>query len=97
VVEAVYCGGRPVLPRAFDYPEVIPAGVHEEVLYGEGELVPALRRALAEPRAWSEDWQRTWVARFDWAAIGGRYDAEIRRCWLAGLERNGRPAGAGRR
>jgi hypothetical protein len=38
-------------------------------------------RALSAPCAWSEDWQRTWVARFDWASLGARYDEEIRRCW----------------
>jgi glycosyltransferase involved in cell wall biosynthesis len=97
IVEAVYCGCRPVLPRRLSYPEVIPAAMHEEVLYREGELVPALARALAEPRAWSEDWQRTWVARFDWASLGERYDEEIRRCWEAGLEGPYRPTGAARR
>jgi glycosyltransferase involved in cell wall biosynthesis len=81
VVEAVYCGCRPVLPRRLSYPEMVPAEVHEEVLYGEGELVIALERALAQPRIWSEDWQRTWVARFDWASVKTRYDHEISRCW----------------
>ena len=97
VVEAVYCGCRPVLPRRLSHPEVIPAAAHEDVLYREGELVPALARALAEPRAWSENWQRTWVARFDWACLGGRYDEEIRRCRQAGLERRDRSTGAARR
>ena len=81
IVEAMYCGCRPVLPRRLSYPELVPSEAHEDVLYGEGELVTALTRALAEPRAWSEDWQRTWVARFDWASLGARYDEEIRRCW----------------
>jgi glycosyltransferase involved in cell wall biosynthesis len=81
VVEAAYCGCRPVLPRRLSYPEIVPPEAHEEVLYGEGELVTALAGALARPRAWSEDWQRTWVARFDWASVGTRYDEEIRRCY----------------
>ncbi len=81
VVEAVYCGCRPVLPARLSYPELIPAEAHEHVLYGEGELVTALCEALTRPRAWSEDWQRTWVARYDWAGLHARYDEEIRRCW----------------
>jgi glycosyltransferase involved in cell wall biosynthesis len=85
VVEAIYCGCRPVLPSRLSYPEIIPAEAHEDVLYGEGELVAALVEALARPRAWSEDWQRTWVARFDWASLSRRYDAEIWRCWEEAL------------
>jgi glycosyltransferase involved in cell wall biosynthesis len=88
VVEAVYCGCRPVLPRRLSYPEIIPKEAHGEVLYDQGELVAALARALAEPRAWSEDWQRTWVGRFDWGALRERHDQEIARC----LESAGRPA-----
>ena len=86
VVEAVYCGCRPVLPARLSYPEIIPAEAHEHVLYGEGELATGLREALALPRAWSEDWQRTWVARYDWAGLHTRYDEEIRRCWTTKRE-----------
>ena len=81
VVEAMYCGCRPVLPRRLSYPELVPAEAHGDVLYGEGELVTALARALAAPRAWPEDRQRAWVSRFDWAHLIDRYDEEIQRCW----------------
>jgi glycosyltransferase involved in cell wall biosynthesis len=80
ILEAVYCGCRPVLPRRLSYPELIPAEAHEDVLYGEGELVDALTRALAAPHAWSEDWQRTWAARFDWGSLKTRYDETINDC-----------------
>lgn len=86
VVEAIYCGCRPVLPDRLSYPEIVPSQVHGRVLYGEGELVAALRNAVAQPKAWSEDWQRTWVAGFDWATLGPRYDEEIRHCWKAAWE-----------
>jgi glycosyltransferase involved in cell wall biosynthesis len=81
VIEAMYCGCRPVLPRRLSYPELVPPEMHAEVLYDEGELVSALGRALAQPRAWSEDWQRAWVARFDWGSLRTRYDEHIRQCW----------------
>ena len=80
-VEAVYCGCRPVLPKRLSYPELIPVEAQGDVLYEEDDLVPALGKALAQPNAWSKDWQRSWVAHFDWGAMRGRYDEEIRRCW----------------
>ncbi|MCE5253761.1 MAG: DUF3524 domain-containing protein [Actinomycetia bacterium] len=94
VVEAVYCGCRPVLPRRLSYPELIPPEAHDEVLYGEGELAAALARALAGPHAWSEEWQRTWVSRFDWGSIRTRYDDEIRRCWENAMRARVPDAGA---
>jgi glycosyltransferase involved in cell wall biosynthesis len=81
VVEAMYCGCRPVLPWRLSYPELIPEEAHDEVLYREGELTAALAQALESPQAWSADWQRTWVARYDWSSLRNRYDEEIRRCW----------------
>jgi glycosyltransferase involved in cell wall biosynthesis len=94
VVEAVYCGCRPVLPRRLSYPEIIPREAHAEVLYEPGELEPALVRALAEPRGWSEDWQRTWVAQFDWGALRSIHDQAIGRCWETARRRG---AGRGQR
>ena len=81
VVEAIYCGCRPVLPARLSYPEIIPGEAHEQVLYEKGELLSKLECALANPQAWSEDWQRTWVARCDWATLVQRYDKEMLRCW----------------
>jgi glycosyltransferase involved in cell wall biosynthesis len=94
VLEAVYCGCRPVLPARLSYPELIPAEAHGEVLYGEGEVVDALARALAEPHAWSEDWQRTWAARFDWGSLKTRYDEIIGDC-AAGSGARGRRSWTG--
>ena len=91
IVEAIYCGCRPVLPRRLSYPELIPKEAHDLALYDEGDLVPALRRALSEGRPWSLDWQRTWVSRFDWGSMVAHYDEEIWRAFEQadpfGLER----------
>ena len=88
VVEALYCGCRPVLPRRLSYPELVPAEVHDRVLYDEGGLVPLLRQAMNAPQPWSPDWQRTWVTPYDWGCMAQRYDREIWSCWEnAGLRR----------
>ena len=58
----------------------------EKCCTGKVSLVDALTRALAAPRAWSEDWQRTWAARFDWGSLKTRYDDII------GSARRGRAA-----
>ena len=97
VVEALYCGCYPVLPRRLSYPEMIPEEVHGEVLYGSDELVDALARAVersatARDRTtgpWSIEWQRTWVARYDWSAMISRYDSTVHECWEAGAGSRG--------
>jgi glycosyltransferase involved in cell wall biosynthesis len=98
VVEALYCGCYPVLPDRLSYREIVPEEVHREVLYPEDGLVPALLRAVERtapagasvlgPPAWSIEWQRTWVSRYDWSAMVSRYDSVVRECWEAG---GGRP------
>ncbi len=87
VVEALYCGCRPVLPRRLSYPELVPAEVHDRVLYDEGGLVPLLREALTAPPPWSRDWQRTWVIPYDWGCMVQRYDREIWSCWETSCSR----------
>jgi glycosyltransferase involved in cell wall biosynthesis len=89
VVEAVYCGCRPVLPRRLSYPEMVPGEAHEQVLYDD-DPVPLLRRALAGEGEWSKDWQRTWVAPYDWGNMARRYDRAIWECWEQGGARRRR-------
>ncbi|MHB0981206.1 MAG: tRNA-queuosine alpha-mannosyltransferase domain-containing protein [Thermoleophilia bacterium] len=90
VVEALYCGCRPVLPHRLSYPEIVPRAAHEWALYQEGGLVSALERAVREvddshhESAGRTEWQRTWVGKYDWSAMGSRYDAVIEECWEAG-------------
>lgn len=90
VVEALYCGCRPVLPDRLSYPEIVPRAAHEWALYGEGELVSALERAVGEvggsdhESAGRTEWQRTWVGKYDWSAMASRYDDVIVECWERG-------------
>jgi glycosyltransferase involved in cell wall biosynthesis len=77
VVEAIYCGCFPVLPRHLSYPELVPRPYHEACLYEDFEgLLARLRWALAHPhqaRVLAAE-LRPAVARFDWAHMGPRYD-----------------------
>ncbi|MGQ9489360.1 MAG: tRNA-queuosine alpha-mannosyltransferase domain-containing protein [Anaerolineae bacterium] len=73
VVEAIYCGARPVLPDRLSYPELLPAEVHAACLYRDFDgLLAQLRAALVEPRGMPA--LRDHVARFDWAIQAPIYD-----------------------
>jgi glycosyltransferase involved in cell wall biosynthesis len=78
VVEAIYCGCFPVLPRRLSYPDILPAASHDACLYDDLEgLLERLRWALTRP----EDARRAArrlrvaVAPYDWSAVAPRYDA----------------------
>ncbi|MHB9150256.1 MAG: tRNA-queuosine alpha-mannosyltransferase domain-containing protein [Thermoleophilia bacterium] len=92
VVEALYCGCRPVLPDRLSYPEIVPREAHREALYSQDGLVEALARAVEQATngrsdtgaaPWSIEWQRTWVSRYDWSAMVSRYDSAVHECWEA--------------
>jgi len=77
VVEAIYCGCWPVLPRRLNYPALIPAAWQDQVLYpDDADLIPCLRARLADPRPAPPD-LRAHVASFDWQAMAPRYDTEF--------------------
>jgi glycosyltransferase involved in cell wall biosynthesis len=77
IVEAIYCGCFPVLPRCLTYPELVPEPYHETCLYQDFEgLLTRLRWALThtdEARALAAE-LRPAVARFDWAEMAPCYD-----------------------
>jgi glycosyltransferase involved in cell wall biosynthesis len=78
VVEAIYGGCFPVLPRRLVYPELLPASAHDRCLYADVDgLVARLRWALTHrARAGVLAAElRPSVARFDWGRMAPRYDA----------------------
>jgi glycosyltransferase involved in cell wall biosynthesis len=80
VVEAVYAGCFPVLPRRLSYPEILPDEVHDRCLYEEyAGLMSTLRWALGNRLAARElaAALRPAMARFDWASLIRRYDDAV--------------------
>jgi len=78
IVEAVYCGCFPVLPRRLAYPEIVPQAYHAACLYDDFEgLLARLRWALTNldrARKGASELREA-VARYDWVEVGPRYDA----------------------
>jgi glycosyltransferase involved in cell wall biosynthesis len=74
IVEAIYCGCLPILPRRLSYPELIPVEWHGRCLYDDIDgLIASLRAAVVDPTA--PQALRASVARFDWQALAPVYDA----------------------
>jgi glycosyltransferase involved in cell wall biosynthesis len=84
VVEAIYCGCLPLLPRRLSYPELIPAKWHASCLYdGFEDLVGRLCRVLEE-RASAPPTLRQAASRFDWGNVAPVYDALLEEVAQAG-------------
>ena len=76
VVEAIYCGCLPVLPKRLNYPELIPPELHGRCLYDDfAGLLAKLRSAIADPAAPPS--LRPAVARFDWSVQAPSYDLRL--------------------
>lgn len=73
IIEAIYCGCLPILPRRLSYPELIPAEWHALCLYDDfAGLLERLRAAIAAPQPPAG--LREAAARFDWSALIEQYD-----------------------
>jgi len=74
VIEAIYCGAVPLLPRRLAYPEHLPAAQQGQFLYDDfTSLLERLRALLRHPGHCTET-LRAHVARYDWGTLIGRYD-----------------------
>jgi glycosyltransferase involved in cell wall biosynthesis len=83
VVEAIYCGCAPLLPRRLNYPDLLPPEHHAACLYDhDADLADALAGALARVRSEPRAVWRAVAAPYDWATMAPSYDA-----LLAGLVR----------
>ncbi len=75
VVEALYCGCAPVLPRRLNYPDLLPASLHPTCLYTDHNALVDLLLTHCRPGPRPE--RATWraiAAPYDWRYQAPRYD-----------------------
>jgi glycosyltransferase involved in cell wall biosynthesis len=75
VVEAMYCGVRPLLPRRLAYPGHVPTAFQSEVFYTDEADFRVRLRALLQSRPFPHLNTQEWVSGYDWVQIIPRYDA----------------------
>jgi len=76
VVEAAFAGAHPLLPSRLSYPEVLPAALHENCLYGnESDLEAMLEKLLnSDENRIHPDRLRSLFSGFGWEARAGDFD-----------------------
>ncbi len=80
VVEAIYCGCFPLLPRRLSYPELIPSEYHDLCFYRDfDDLVDRLASALQNIDRIRQTRLRHAVAHFDWHDLAPIYDERLER------------------
>jgi len=80
VIEAMYCGCVPILPRRLSYPEILPPEHHAVCLYdGQTALVEKLSAAIRDLPALKARDFRSIAVPYDWKNLAPRYDAALER------------------
>ncbi len=78
VVQAIYCGCHPLLPKRLAYPEHLPKGEHADFFYTDfADFVARLRCLLLNVEEGSLRSARSAVARYDWRVVVADYDATL--------------------
>ncbi|GAW66056.1 glycosyl transferase family 1 [Geoanaerobacter pelophilus] len=81
VVQALYCGCRPLLPDRLAYPEHVPDEARERVLYrDDGNLAERLRELILERER--GEVLDCFVGRYDWEKLAPVYDSFLERVAL---------------
>lgn len=74
VVEALFCGCAPVLPRRLNYPELLPPELHAECLYDDVAGLVALLSSHTGGRRRPRATWRAIAAPYDWTQLAPHYD-----------------------
>jgi glycosyltransferase involved in cell wall biosynthesis len=75
VIEAMYCGCVPVLPRRLSYPELLPPEFHAACLYDDGALADRLAATMRDLPALQQRDFRAAVRQYDWKRMAPQWDA----------------------
>ncbi|MFQ5692183.1 MAG: DUF3524 domain-containing protein [Nitrospinota bacterium] len=77
VIEAMYAGSYPLLPRRLSYPEILPPPFHGDHLYEDAEDLCGRLRALLRggiPPGFDREGLRRGLSGYDWRVMIERYD-----------------------
>jgi glycosyltransferase involved in cell wall biosynthesis len=83
VIEAMYRGCLPILPRRLSYPEILPPELHATCLYDDQhDLVTKLVAAIQHLDASTRRDMQAVAARYDWRRLAPLYDNAFERVAL---------------
>jgi glycosyltransferase involved in cell wall biosynthesis len=78
VVEAVYCGCYPLLPRRLSYPEIFPLNFFQEFYYDDADdLITKMAKAFQGIEHMRQTNLRQRVEEFSWKTMVCRYDEAL--------------------
>ena len=78
VIEALYCGCVPVLPRRLSYPELLPHEHHDACLYDDaGALADRLAATMRDLPALKQRNFRAIAQQYDWSRMVPQWDAAL--------------------
>jgi glycosyltransferase involved in cell wall biosynthesis len=78
VIEALYCGCVPVLPRRLSYPDLLPPDHHDACLYDDdGALPDRLAATMRDLPALKQRNFRAVAQQYDWSRMAPQWDAAL--------------------
>ena len=78
LIEAMYCGCYPLLPKRLAFPEHVPTDLHDLFYYDDQrDLVSRLRELILRIKHTRQQDTRQFVAKYDWAVAAPEYDSRM--------------------
>ena len=75
IMEGIYCGAYPILPRRLAYPELLPESYHSNHLYdSEDDLYEMVKGCIQDITMVREHSMGDWIRKFDWNTMAPSYD-----------------------